>query len=79
MEEVIMVSKLNSKSLDVILATKEHNLSESELAEPQTIDTLPAQEIEERVSKSFLAVDAFTLELRGGSGSGTGSGSGGAW
>jgi len=57
---------------DTVLATKEYNLSESEVEMIQD-----AQEIEERVSKSFLAIDAFTPELQSPCGSGSGSGSGG--
>jgi hypothetical protein len=52
------------------IAPKGYNLSEFEL----TIDN--TQEIEERVSKSFLAVDAFSTEINGGCGCG-GTGGGG--
>ena len=70
--------KLKSKSVknaflkDSVPTTKEYSFSKFELAELQN-----TQEIEESVSKSFLALNAFTTELRGG-GSG-GSGSGGGW
>jgi hypothetical protein len=53
---------------DSVLTTEKYNLSESELAMPDT------QEIEERVSKSFLAVDAFTTEINGGCGTGSSGG-----
>ena len=53
-----------------VLTTEKHNLSEFELTMDNT------QEIEERVSKSFLAVDAFTTEINGGSGGCGGSGCG---
>ena len=72
---------------DAALATKEYNLSEAELAGLQAIDISNTQDIEERVSKSFLAIDVFTAEIEnasttriligtGGSGSGSGSGTG---
>ena len=72
---------------DAALATKEYNLSEAELAGLQTIDISNTQNIEERVSKSFLAIDIFTAEIEnasttrlligsGSSGSGSGSGCG---
>jgi len=81
------MSKLKSKSVknsflkDAAPAAKEYNFSASEFAGLQTIDMPNVQEIEERISKSFLAIDAFTPELRGGSGTGSsGSGSGsGSW
>jgi hypothetical protein len=55
---------------DSAVAAERFKLSEFEL----TIDN--TQEIEERVSKSFLAVDAFTTEINGGSGGCGGSGCG---
>jgi hypothetical protein len=55
---------------DSAIATREYYFSEFELAMPNT------QEIEERVSKSFLAIDAFASEINSGSGRGSGSGSG---
>ena len=65
---------------DAALATKEYNLSEAELAGLQTIDISNTQNIEERVSKSFLAIDVFTAEIENASTAriliGTGSGSG---
>jgi hypothetical protein len=69
------------------ISTKKYDFLKSKLTIPNT------QEIEERVSKSFLAIDVFATEINGkgsgsggsgtgsGSGSGTGSGggSGGGW
>ena len=77
----------NSFLENAALAAKEYNLSESELAQLLTIDIADTQEIEERVSKSFLAIDAFATDIYGirfgsggsGSGSGSGSGTGGGW
>ena len=69
----------NSFLENAALAAKEYNLSESELGQLLTIDIADTQEIEERVSKSFLAIEAsFTAGIGGTgySGSGTGSGTG---
>jgi hypothetical protein len=56
---------------DSAVATKKYDSSEFELVMPNI------QEIEERVSKSFLAIDAFTTEINGGSGGSGSCGSGG--
>jgi hypothetical protein len=71
------MSKLKSKQNGAILTTKKNNLSDSEFAELQTIAMSNAQEIEEKVSKSFLAMDAFTpIQVDAGVSMHSGTGSG---
>jgi len=50
---------------DAVLATKKYNLAEPELLELRAVDRPNTQEIEEKASKSFLVIDAFTTDISG--------------